>query len=48
MYFHLNENVNRSTIINAYQELKSEGLINSDVGRGTYVIFDNKDTLSNK
>ncbi|PAB55916.1 MocR-like pyridoxine biosynthesis transcription factor PdxR [Anaeromicrobium sediminis] len=31
--------VNRSTIIKAYQELKSEGLIASEVGKGTYVVY---------
>lgn len=40
--------VNRSTIIKAYEELKAEGLIDSDVGRGTFVVFSDKDTLSNK
>lgn len=30
--------VNRSTVINAYQELKADGLIDSHVGKGTIVI----------
>ncbi|MCY6353764.1 MocR-like pyridoxine biosynthesis transcription factor PdxR [Clostridium sp. ZS2-4] len=31
--------VNRSTVIKAYQELKAEGLVNSEIGKGTYVIY---------
>jgi len=31
--------VNRSTIVKAYQELKAEGLITSEVGKGTRVIY---------
>lgn len=38
--------VNRSTVIKAYQELKAEGLIDSEVGRGTYVIFCDEDISS--
>jgi DNA-binding transcriptional MocR family regulator len=36
---HLAENlgVNRSTVVNAYRELKAEGLVESHVGRGTTV-----------
>ncbi|WP_411681315.1 PLP-dependent aminotransferase family protein [Clostridium thailandense] len=40
--------VNRSTVNKAYEELKAEGLINSDVGRGTYVAFCNEDELIDK
>lgn len=31
--------VNRSTVVKAYQELKVDGLIASEIGRGTYVVF---------
>ncbi len=31
--------VNRSTIIRAYQELKAEGLVDSKIGKGTYVVY---------
>lgn len=31
-------NVNRTTVLNAYRELKAEGLIGSHVGRGTVVL----------
>jgi DNA-binding transcriptional MocR family regulator len=40
--------VNRSTVIKAYQELKAEGLIDSHIGIGTYIVFCNEDTLSDK
>ncbi|MDD3225678.1 MAG: PLP-dependent aminotransferase family protein [Clostridium sp.] len=40
--------VNRSTVVKAYEELKSEGLISSDIGKGTYVTFYNEDTLNDK
>lgn len=40
--------VNRSTVKKAYEELKSEGLINSEVGRGTYVVFCDEDELITK
>lgn len=43
--------VNRSTVIKAYQDLKAEGLINSSVGKGTYVIYeevDNQDDAFNR
>lgn len=33
--------VNRSTVIKAYEELKAEGLVDSKVGRGTFVIYNN-------
>lgn len=31
--------INRSTVVKAYQELKADGLIASEIGRGTYVVF---------
>ena len=33
--------VNRSTVLNAYQELKADGFITSHVGRGTVVLSHN-------
>lgn len=36
--------VNRSTVAKAYEELKADGLIASEVGKGTYVVFCDEDT----
>lgn len=35
--------INRSTVVKAYEELKQEGLISSQVGKGTYVIYSDED-----
>lgn len=35
--------VNRSTVVKSYEKLKEEGLISSQVGKGTYVIYSDED-----
>ncbi|AKA68292.1 PLP-dependent aminotransferase family protein [Clostridium scatologenes] len=40
--------VNRSTVVKAYEELKAEGLIDSQIGKGTYIVFCDENTLKNK
>jgi DNA-binding transcriptional MocR family regulator len=38
--------VNRSTVLNAYRELKADGLVDSHIGRGTIVLHDPDEPLS--
>lgn len=40
--------INRSTVVKSYQELKAEGLISSEVEKGTYVVYSDEDTFNNK
>lgn len=40
--------VDRSTVVKAYQELKSEGLIDSKIGKGTYVVYSDERAAKNK
>lgn len=40
--------VDRSTVVKAYDKLKAEGLIKSHIGKGTFVIFTLEDTSKKK
>lgn len=36
--------INRSTVVKSYEELKMEGIIDSKMGKGTYVIYSTSKT----